>query len=67
MNHHVYVSSHETPNRFEYVTHHGLIACCWDIKVLSFERDCWVKTVLDNPKDIPNIQEYVQMRLNEDA
>ncbi|WP_176523569.1 hypothetical protein [Bacillus pseudomycoides] len=55
MNHYVYVSSHETPNSFEYVTHHGLIACCW------------VKTVLDNPKDIPNIQEYLQMRLNEDA
>lgn len=66
-NEETYIASHETPNKFEYFTPHGLIACCWDVKVLSFERDSWIKAVLDNPKGSPNIQEYLQLRFNEDV
>ncbi|MFD1739043.1 isochorismatase [Bacillus salitolerans] len=67
LNHHVYVASHDTPDHYEYATPKGLIACCWDLKVLSFERDSWVKTVLANPAGVPNIDEYMKLQLNEDV
>ncbi len=63
--HHVYVASHENPADFEYVTPTGLIACCWDLKVLSFERDSWVGQVLNNPKGSPDIDGYLKCRLND--
>ncbi|MBO8155823.1 MAG: isochorismatase [Bacillaceae bacterium] len=65
--HHVYVAPHETPDQFEYFNSKGLIACCWDLKVMCFERDSWVKTILNNPKGSPDIEEYLQQRLNEDV
>ncbi|MBB6452521.1 hypothetical protein HNQ94_000966 [Salirhabdus euzebyi] len=67
LNHHVYVASHEHPDEYEYFTPKGLIACCWDLKVLSFERDSWVKTVLDHPSGIPNVKEYLELQLNENV
>ncbi|MEE6208586.1 hypothetical protein U3A55_00230 [Salarchaeum sp. III] len=67
LNHHVYVESHEKPYTFEYVTPQGLIACCWDLKVLSFERDSWVKSILNNPNGKPAINEYLSMQLNENV
>ncbi|WHX24583.1 isochorismatase [Virgibacillus halodenitrificans] len=63
--HHVYVGPHEEPGNFEYVTPKGLIACCWDLKVLSFERDSWVDQILNNPTGAPDIEGYLNCRLNE--
>ncbi|WP_040978858.1 hypothetical protein [Oceanobacillus jeddahense] len=64
--HHVYVASHDNPADFEYVTPTGLIACCWDLKVLSFERDAWVSKVLNNSSGHPDLNEYLYCRLNTD-
>ncbi|MBY7142653.1 hypothetical protein KFZ56_06090 [Virgibacillus sp. NKC19-3] len=63
--HHVYVASHENPTDFEYVTPTGLIACCWDLKVLNFERDSWIEQVLNNPKGPPDIDGYLKCHLND--
>lgn len=67
LNHHVYVATDENPYQFEDYTSTGLIACCWDMKVLSFERDSWVQTVLNNPNGIPNLETYLKLQLNEDV
>ncbi|MFD1019552.1 isochorismatase [Thalassobacillus hwangdonensis] len=67
LNHHVYVESHGDPGMFKYVTPKGLIACCWDLKVLSYERDCWVESVLNNSTGSPDIDLYLNMHLNEDV
>lgn len=67
LNHHVFVASHCNDDKFEYFTPRGLIACCWDLKVLSFERDSWVRAVLDHPNGEPNINQYLQLQLNEDV
>src|ERR1041385_5101876 len=45
LHHHVYVAA--GPGRdFSYVTPSGLSACVWDLRVIGFERDAWVKRVL---------------------
>ena len=63
---HVYVSPSEEPASLEDVTTTGLIACAWDLRVLSFERDAWVESVLANPNG-PDPEGYLARRLNEDA
>jgi hypothetical protein len=50
----------------EYVTPTGLIACTWDLRVLSFEGDAWVEAVLANPSG-PDMEEYLARTLNEDT
>ena len=66
LHHHLYVSPSEEPASLEDVTATGLIACAWDVRVLSFERDAWVETVLANPSG-PDPEGYLARRLNEDA
>jgi hypothetical protein len=46
LHHHVYVSSQEKPEAFEYMTPSGLTACVWDLFVIGHERDAWVDCVL---------------------
>lgn len=66
LHHHVYISPAEHPARFEYATPTGLIACVWDLRVICFERQAWLETALANPAG-PNLQEYLERRLHEDA
>ena len=66
LHHHVYVSPSDDPASLEYVTPTGLIACAWDLRVLSFERDAWVEAVLANPSG-PDVEAYLARTLNEDA
>lgn len=66
LHHHVYVSPATQPANLEYVTPTGLIACVWDLRVICFERQAWLETVLANPAG-PNLQEYLERRLHEDA
>jgi hypothetical protein len=66
LHHHVYVSPSEEPASLEYVTPTGLIACTWDLRVLSFERDAWIECVLANPTG-PDMEEYLARTLDEDA
>ncbi|MDQ3618875.1 MAG: isochorismatase [Actinomycetota bacterium] len=41
-----------------------LTACSWDLAVMGFERNAWVRDVLQAPK--PDIQGYLNAHLNED-
>ncbi len=66
LHHHVYVSPSDKPELFEYVTPTGLIACVWDLRVMWFEREAWVETVLANPSG-PDLERYLSCQLNEDA
>jgi hypothetical protein len=64
--HRVFVSpTDESANLIE-TTATGPTACVWDLRVISFERDAWLETVLRNPAG-PNFDEYLLRRLNEDA
>ena len=66
LNHHVYVSPSEDPTSLEYVTLPGLIACAWDLRILSFERGAWVEAVLAKHAG-PDVGAYLARTLNEDA
>jgi hypothetical protein len=66
LHHHLYVSPSAEPASLEDVTSTELIACTWDLRVLSFERDAWVEAVLANPSG-PNMEGYLAHTLNEDA
>jgi hypothetical protein len=66
LHHHVYISPSDDPTSLKYVTPTGLIACAWDLRVLSFERDAWVEAVLANPSG-PDVEAYLVRTLNEDA
>lgn len=66
LHHHVYVSPKDRPSAFTYVTPSGLTACVWDLRVMCFERQAWLDSVLKNPHG-PNLGMYLESRLNEDA
>jgi hypothetical protein len=63
--HHAYVSPIDAPDQFSYVTPTGLTACVWDLRVMCFERQAWLETVLQSPNG-PNICAYLDARLSED-
>lgn len=64
LHHHVYVSPADAPADLDDVTGTGLTACVWDLRVLCFERQAWIDTVLANP-DGPDIAAYLERRLTE--
>jgi hypothetical protein len=66
LHHHVFVAPKDQPDRHEYATPSGLAACVWDLRVLCFEREAWLNTMLANPNG-PNLNAYLVQRLNEDA
>ncbi len=50
LHHHVYVSPVDKPQQLTYETPSGLTACVWDLRVMAFERQAWLDTVLKNPR-----------------
>ena len=66
LHHHVYVSPTDAPGRLDYVTPTGLAACVWDLRVMAFERQAWLETVLKRAP-APDFDAYLQQRLHEDA
>lgn len=66
LHHHVYVSSKDRFDQFSYMTPTGLAACVWDLRVLCFERQAWIETMLANPQG-PDLNAYLARQLNEDS
>jgi hypothetical protein len=66
LHHHVFVSPSDRPEQFNEVTSTGLIACVWDLRVLSFERQAWIDTILAC-WDAPDLDKYLMQRLNENV
>ncbi len=65
LHHHVYVSTDDDRLNLEYQTPSGVIACVWDLYVMSFERDAWVNNILKSHPS-PDIQGYLDAVLNDD-
>jgi hypothetical protein len=66
LHHHVFVSPTAEPARLVNVTPAGLAACVWDLRVIGFERQAWLDTVLQNSGGA-NLEAYLDQRLNEDT
>jgi hypothetical protein len=63
--HQVYLSQIDDPAHLQYVSPTGLACTVWDLRVLCFERQAWVDTVLANPAG-PDFEAYLKRCLNED-
>ena len=66
LHHHVYVSPTDDPSRLTYATPTGVIACVWDLRVIAFERQAWLDTVLKRQGG-PDFDAYLRQQLNEDV
>ncbi|MBN1920021.1 MAG: isochorismatase [Anaerolineae bacterium] len=66
LHHHVYISPADKPEELIYATPTGIAACVWDLRVMCFERQAWLETVLMNPKK-PDLEAYLARQLNEDV
>jgi hypothetical protein len=62
LHHHVYISAAEQATQLRYMTPTGITACTWDLKVIGFERDAWVETVLQ-AYPTPDVEAYLAKRL----
>ncbi len=58
LHHHVYVSPSDFPEELAYKTPTGLAACAWDLYLIGYERDAWVRHVLANEKS-PDLASYL--------
>ncbi|MEE9298281.1 MAG: isochorismatase [Acidimicrobiia bacterium] len=50
LHHRLFVAPASKPDAFEAVSGGGSAACTWDLAVIGFERDAWVRHVLANPQ-----------------
>lgn len=66
LRHHVFKAETRHPLHFENITATGEAFCVWELRVIGFERDAWVDTMLDNP-DGMDVMAYLGRRLNEDS
>ncbi|SFJ18382.1 hypothetical protein [Thermoflavimicrobium dichotomicum] len=48
---------------FHNVTPTGRMFCIWELYVLGYEREAWIRSVLSN--DSPDMKQYLQARLNQ--
>lgn len=66
LHHHVYAAPSDELADLKYITPTGLIACVWDLRVMSFERDAWIEEVLRNERG-PDMEAYMSRRLDGDV
>ncbi|WP_461208745.1 hypothetical protein [Desulfocurvus sp. DL9XJH121] len=63
VHHRVFVSPTDKPEALEEVTATGVCACVWDLRVMCFEREAWLRHVLRNPQG-PDLAAYLDDRLD---
>ena len=55
---HVYVSPYERTIEFKRFSDGGIQFCVWELEVVWFERNQWIKHVLQHPNQ-PNFEDYL--------
>lgn len=66
LEHYVYFTTATPPFTFEPLANPHIIACVWELAVLTFERQAWVDTVLANPSG-PNLEAYLRRQFSGDV
>lgn len=62
LNHHVFISDPASPMDFSNQTASGVMACVWDLAVISHERNAWVETVMKQDSN-DNFESYLARQL----
>ena len=63
LRHKVFKAEAGTPTKFTDITHTGEAFCIWELKVIAFERDAWMKHIIMKD-DKPSFEEYYCTTLN---
>lgn len=62
----VYMADEEEPDQFHLISDKGIVSCVWEMGVLWFERNAWVKKVLMQPENPDALNQYLHEQLNDD-
>lgn len=62
LHHHVFVAEEGRPETLRPRSESELAACVWDLEVISFERDAWVRHILRHARS-PRWDDYVTAAL----
>ncbi len=60
---HVYFSTYDKPEHFEYFSDRGIMCCVWELAVMWFERNAWIKHVLSKNSK-PDFTAYLNETFN---
>jgi hypothetical protein len=61
----IYLSKSQTPTVYTLYSNTGIITCVWELTVIWFERNAWVKHVLAG-NNKPDFESYLNEQLNQD-
>jgi hypothetical protein len=61
----VYLAKNEQPAEFKLYSNNGIFTCVWEMEVLWFEKNAWVKNILMKA-DKPDVEAYLDEHLNVD-
>nr|MBK9653244.1 hypothetical protein [Bacteroidota bacterium] len=61
----VYLSNNMDQIEFKLYSDKGIITCVWELEIIWFERNAWVKHVLSNPANA-DFTSYLNEHLNKD-
>lgn len=63
----VYFSNYDEPGCFKLLSDKGVFSCVWEMAVIWFERNAWVKNVLEDPGNPCAFSNYLGEYLNYDV
>lgn len=66
LRHHVFKAQPSRPLDFKNITATGEAFCLWELRVIGFEREAWMQTMLKTSPE-PNLDSYLSRQLNEDS
>jgi hypothetical protein len=64
LRHHVFRAASDSTESFAEITSSGEAVCVWEMRVQAFEREAWLRSVLEAPEG-PDLAAYLGDRLNE--
>jgi hypothetical protein len=65
LHHHVWFSEQSQPTALRAWRPEDPIGCAWDLGLVAFEREAWIRNVLTSPAD-PDLDAYLADQLNDD-
>lgn len=66
LHHHLWIAEPGRPEFLRPREPGELVACVWDLEVIGFERDAWVRHVMEHP-DAPRWDAYLSAALDRDG
>src|SRR5262245_4890647 len=64
LRHHVFRAASDKSGPFDEITSSGEAVCVWELRVQAFEREAWLRCVLEHPEG-PDLETYLGVGLSE--